>query len=177
MLLRLFCQVYCYEETLAKEVRSLEVFRVEKQEKQKTIVSVDSKEENSTSEPTSPNPVINNIIPEKTIEEPKIENPTIVNKPIETPSMVTDDELKFDIPKVQSNNNLNYNEKIYAEPINIQNNIPKEPEVKPDYSSEYEKYNQELKKSQQSGIYNEPKNNEKFVVDDQFFDDFFDDGE
>lgn len=34
------CQVYCYEETLAKEVRSLEVFRVEKQEKQKISVSV-----------------------------------------------------------------------------------------------------------------------------------------
>ena len=164
------------------DAKIAELEEEEKQEKQKAIVSVDSKEENSTSEPTSPNPVINNIvekpiIPEKTIEEPKIENPTIVNKPIETPSMVTDDELKFDIPKVQSNNNLNYNEKIYAEPVNIQNNIPKEPEVKPDYSSEYEKYNQELKKSQQSGIYNEPKNNEKFVVDDQFFDDFFDDGE
>ena len=34
------CQVYCYEETLAKEVRSLEVFRVEKQEKQKISMSV-----------------------------------------------------------------------------------------------------------------------------------------
>ena len=32
-------QVYCYEEALAKEIRNLEIFRVEKQEKQKISIS------------------------------------------------------------------------------------------------------------------------------------------
>ena len=33
------CKIYCYEETLAKEVRNLEVLRIEKQGKQKISVS------------------------------------------------------------------------------------------------------------------------------------------
>ena len=33
------CQVYCYEETLAKEVRNLELFHIDKQEKRKISVS------------------------------------------------------------------------------------------------------------------------------------------
>ncbi len=33
------CSVYCYEETLAKEVRNLELLQIEKQEKQKISVS------------------------------------------------------------------------------------------------------------------------------------------
>ena len=33
------CQIYCYEESLAKEIRNLELFRIEKQEKQKISIS------------------------------------------------------------------------------------------------------------------------------------------
>ena len=33
------CQVYCYEDALAKEVRNLDLFRIEKQEKKKISIS------------------------------------------------------------------------------------------------------------------------------------------
>ena len=33
------CQIYCYEESLAKEIRNLELVRIEKQEKQKISIS------------------------------------------------------------------------------------------------------------------------------------------
>ena len=179
------------------DAKIAELEEEEKQEKskQKSIATVDSKveepiEKTTTNNSLPINPIINDTqeLKETLVEsevkmpneetEKQIENPTIINNPIEEPSMITDEELKFDIPKVSSSNNqINYNEKIYAEPINIQNSVNKESESKPDYSLEYEKYDQELKKSQQSGFYEEPKKTDDFIVDDQFFDDFFDDGE
>ena len=46
---------------------------------------------------------------------------------------------------------------------------------KTDYSDEYRKYNEELKKSEEIQIFEEPSEGKK--KDDNFFDDFFDDGE
>ena len=168
------------------DAKIAELEEEEKQEKSKqnSIATIDSKGENDIiDDKISTEPVANTDIskpmiePLQTLEKP-IENPTIVNKPIDTPSLITDEELKFDIPKASFNiSKPSYNEKIYSEPVNIQNNISKESEIKTDYTSEYSKYDQELKKSQQNAIYGETTKSDKFVVDDQFFDDFFDDGE
>ena len=129
------------------------------------------------------------------------EKPTVVNKPVEVPSMIIDDEIKFETDAEEDDNDEEIvkpeiqseeieikqeestpvsSEKIYTEVIH--EDVPTtrteyvEP-VKPDYSQEYAKYNEELKKNPTIEIIEEKTKPIQGISDDQFFDDFFDDGE
>ena len=103
----------------------------------------------------------------------------VVNKPISVPSLIIDDQEKTAEPKIETETKLDnstFDEKIYTEPLEIEKETIEE--TKPDYSAEYAKYNEELSKNEQIEFLEETQQNgNKNISDDQFFDDFFDDGE
>ena len=162
------------------DAKIAELEEEEKQEKQKSIAQVDSKSEEDEIKPTT-----------------MYEKPTVVNKPVEVPSLIIDDEVKFDdeesdeaeelvkeekseVQKQETVEPIKPTEKIYTETIT--SDVPTtrteyvEP-AKPDYSQEYAKYNEELKKNPTIEIIEEKVKPIQGISDDQFFDDFFDDGE
>ena len=162
------------------DAKIAELEEEEKQEKQKSIAKVDSKSEEDEIKPTT-----------------MYEKPTVVNKPVEVPSLIIDDEVKFDdeesdeaeelvkeekieVQKQETVEPIKPTEKIYTETITP--DVPTtrteyvEP-AKPDYSQEYAKYNEELKKNPTIEIIEEKVKPIQGISDDQFFDDFFDDGE
>ncbi len=105
-------------------------------------------------------------VKEAVTEEPKpIESTPSEFKIEEEPKPVSN---PFVEPTSQSNPYVsNNNQFVQSTDINTVNE-------KPDYSEEYRKYNEELKKSEEI-IFEEPSEDKK--KDDNFFDDFFDDGE
>ena len=162
------------------DAKIAELEEEEKQEKQKSIAQVDSKSEEAEIKPST-----------------MYEKPTVVNKPVEVPSLIIDDEVKFDdeesdeaeelvkeekieVQKQETVEPIKPTEKIYTETIT--SDVPTtrteyvEP-AKPDYSQEYAKYNEELKKNPTIEIIEEKVKPIQGISDDQFFDDFFDDGE
>ena len=162
------------------DAKIAELEEEEKQEKQKSIAQVDSKSEEDEIKPTT-----------------MYEKPTVVNKPVEVPSLIIDDEVKFDdeesdeaeelvkeekieVQKQETVEPIKPTEKIYTETITpdvpTTRNEYVEP-AKPDYTQEYAKYNEELKKNPTIEIIEEKVKPIQGISDDQFFDDFFDDGE
>ncbi len=121
----------------------------------------EEKRENPISNPDNQRESNNEVLQPKSI--PASFEPTVVNRPVVDPQPISNkvEELKPDVHKqiVNTTNEDTATEKF-------------------DYSDDYKKYNDELNKNPQIDIIEEPSSkNSGNPSDDEFFDDFFDDGE
>ena len=95
-----------------------------------------------------------------------IKDADIMEEPINNKAPAPEPTVKT--PEVNNSYVSNNNQFVQSTNIN-------DVHEKNDYSEEYRRYNEELKKSEDIQIFEEPSDNKN--KDDKFFDDFFDDGE
>lgn len=121
----------------------------------------------------------NDEVSDEETEVPFNDEPTVINNLVDVPSSnVDDDNGTSDVQKINVSNETSHSDALETEDVveHYPDLVPTQ-EVKPDYSTEYAKYNEEYNKNDTIEIIEEERKPSNNSNNDQFFDDFFDDGQ